>query len=56
MERTDDEATLKQPLAEQVLDMATMTDLLSKNDARSEARSCRASEGTSRGGGRAAGV
>ena len=42
----DENAKLKKLLAEQMLDMAAMKELLSKNgDARREARGCRASEG-----------
>ena len=42
----DENAKLKKLLAEQMLDMAAMKELLSKNgNARREARGCRASEG-----------
>ena len=42
----DENAKLKKLLAEQMLDMAAMRELLQKNgDARREARGCRASEG-----------
>lgn len=45
----DENAKLKRLLAEQMLDMAAMKELLSKNgDARREARGCRASKGPSR--------
>ena len=45
----DENAKLKRLLAEQMLDIAAMKELLSKNgDARREARGCRASEGPSR--------
>lgn len=52
----DENAKLKKLLAEQMLDMAAMRELLQKNgDARREARGCRASEGPVRAVG-AAGV
>lgn len=52
----DENAKLKRLLAEQILNIGAMKELLSKNgDARREARGCRASEGPSRAFG-AAGV